>query len=679
MVRRKAEEITIMNGNLIIAESGGHHLLGLASETTAGRYKTLLEDGREIQLRKDRIIWMSGSVFNMNGEELQSLSAAHREAAAGMNLEELWELIVDEEPEMPLKAFTDLALSDISEPAKAAMILTVSGDQPYFKFQSEAIKANSRQTVTERLRQMMKVEKERKLLQEITSLLKDCLAKGEVDLHALSVEARNHIDHLQQLAISGKEYIHYRKAEVLLQRIWPESRDAFQHLAFKTMVSLGLWHEDEDLNIVKHKLVREFPEIVLNEIEARVQAGLENMETLKDLTGLHAVSIDDAFTTEVDDAFAIERDKGGFKLHVFISDAAAFVPRGSAIDNEARSRASTLYHPTGKYLMLPEKISEHAASLAAGERRPALCFIMEIDSDGIPQSLEIEEVVARIGTRLTYDEADRLLKTPEVPPETEADKQVLDQASKIAEQLRAHRFDKGAIFIEQDEIQVRLSPAGGIELEKVSRNSPSRRLVAELMILCGSLTGKYCAEHGVPAVYRHQAAPDIELKREERMATEPHQAMAALMAMKRPELSTHPKSHHSLGVNYYTQVTSPLRRYQDLIMHHQLRGFLSAGKAPLTDEGIMRIFGNVEEAGSLYATIERGGQRYWILKYLERHRPETMEGTVSRIFDRGYEIFLKDYCIKTKVNTKGKYRAGDVLKLRIAQVNARKDRLVLTD
>jgi len=155
-------------------------------------------------------------------------------------------------------------------------------------------------------------------------------------------------------------------------------------------------------------------------------------------------------------------------------------------------------------------------------------------------------------------------------------------------------------------------------------------MVQELMVHACHQTGLFCQKWNIPAVYRTQMQPDepipAGLLNKDNVAG--HHEIFRLL--KKAELSTIPGQHCGLGVSSYTQVTSPIRRYQDLIMHFQIRGFLRQGFPPLSVQEIFDAFSAVETQNTLYNKIERDSKRYWTLKYLEKHVGNEVAAIVIR-------------------------------------------------
>src|SRR6185437_7829164 len=168
--------------------------------------------------------------------------------------------------------------------------------------------------------------------------------------------------------------------------------------------------------------------------------------------------------------------------------------------------------------------------------------------------------------------------------------------------LRERRRAAGALLVHRREPKIKVSADGEIELTLIDSMSASRQLVAELMVLSNYAAARWAADHRVPIIYRVQ--PTI----------------GGDFAAQRPRLSLHPEFHAGVGLDYYAQVSSPIRRYMDLVLQRQLLAALAEppSVAYQADE-LLKLLANAEAADAEGKELERRAKRYWTLRYLERH------------------------------------------------------------
>ena len=317
--------------------------------------------------------------------------------------------------------------------------------------------------------------------------------------------------------------------------------------------------------------------------------------------GGYAVTVDDEDTVEVDDALSCEAlVDGGMRVRVHIALVADFVAKGGAMDNEAASRATTVYLPEATIRMLPDPISCRAASLIAGEDRPVMTTDVRLSADGELIDASIYPARIKIMRRLDYDQVDRILESGADGEETAATVARLNAAAML---LRQRRRTAGAVLVQRREAKVRVH-GDDVEITVLDNASPGRTLVAEFMVLSNFVAARYAAANRIPIIYRVQ--PNL----------------GGDMASMRPRLSLHPEYHAGIGLDFYAQLSSPIRRYADLVLQRQLLGALANRdhEAPIyTVDELLTVLAGAENAEASGRELERRAKRYWILRYLQRH------------------------------------------------------------
>jgi exoribonuclease II len=311
-----------------------------------------------------------------------------------------------------------------------------------------------------------------------------------------------------------------------------------------------------------------------------------------------AVTIDDDDTVEVDDALSCEAlPDGSLRVRIHIALVADFVPQRGPMDREAAARATTVYLPEATIRMLPDRIACDAASLIAGQERHVLTTDVRLSTAGDITSYSIYPSRIRIAARLSYDDCDALLATEAGTAEAVALRRMHDAALKLRERRRA----AGALLVYRREPKIKVRDDGEIELTLIDSMSPSRQLVAELMVLSNYAAARWAADNRVPIIYRVQPV------------------VGGDYTAQRPRLSLHPEFHAGVGLDYYAQASSPIRRYMDLVLQRQLLAALAQPPtvAYQADE-LLTVLANAEAAEADGKELERRAKRYWILRYLER-------------------------------------------------------------
>ncbi|HXF17577.1 MAG TPA: RNB domain-containing ribonuclease, partial [Burkholderiales bacterium] len=311
------------------------------------------------------------------------------------------------------------------------------------------------------------------------------------------------------------------------------------------------------------------------------------------LSPAECFSIDDATTTEIDDAFSVTKlANGNWLVGVHIAAPALGIAPGSPLDREAAKRLSTVYFPGDKITMLPENaIAQY--TLSEGGDCPALSMYIEVTPqfEVVAHRSVVERV--HIAANLRFDEL-----------ETEFNEQ------QIASGQISHRFGEQLMVLwhlaarlerqrGKDEVaNARSDYNFHVENDRISivarrRGSPVDKVVSELMILVNTQWGGELAQNGIPALYRAQSGGKVKM-------------------------SSVPAPHQGLGVPQYIWASSPLRRYADLVNQRQLLSLISneAVPYPAGDERLLVILRDFELAYDAYAEFQRGMERYWCLRWL---------------------------------------------------------------
>lgn len=318
-------------------------------------------------------------------------------------------------------------------------------------------------------------------------------------------------------------------------------------------------------------------------------------EPRRDLTHLAAFAIDDAGNLDPDDAVSLD----GERLWVHIADVAALVTVDSEADMAARARGATLYLPEITVPMLPGSALRQLG-MGLLEVSPALSFGMTLNADGMLDAIEIVRSWVKV-QRLTYEEVDAQLQ-----------QEPFANLCAFTQRYQQRRYAHGAISIDLPEVNVRVT-AGQVTLQPQPR-SRSRTLVAELMIMAGEATARFALQHGLSIPFTTQDAPNVEDRHPSSSA-----AMYALRRNMRPrQYSSQPGSHGSLGLEVYAHVTSPMRRYLDLVVHQQLRAHL-CGEPLLDAQTVITRIGAAEAAAIGVRRAQRCSEQHWTAVYLQQH------------------------------------------------------------
>jgi len=327
------------------------------------------------------------------------------------------------------------------------------------------------------------------------------------------------------------------------------------------------------------------------------------------LASVEAFSIDDATTTEIDDAFSlVSSSNGGFRIGIHIAAPALGILPGSLLDKAAAKRLSTVYLPGNKITMLPESAIHH---YTLGEERlcPVLSMYLDVADDYTVTATESRVEQIRIAANLRHDTLEEHFNEYTLAQDTlhhpfGKELRLLWNFAVKMEALRGKASDSN-----NDKVDYNFHiTADRVSITERRRGSPIDKLVSELMIYVNSQWGKQLADAGVAGIYRSQSSGN------------------------KVRMSTSPAPHQGLGVAQYAWASSPLRRYVDLINQRQIIALVHKTTPPYTRnaDALLLPMRDFEIAYDAYNEFQRGMERYWCLRWLLQENISTLGAEVIK-------------------------------------------------
>jgi exoribonuclease-2 len=596
------------------------------------------------------------------------------------SLEVAWELLVEGGEIVTPTEMANILYSESQPPQCYAAYCLLSDDKIYFKQKGDAYEPRNAAQVAERKHQIEVEALKARGQQEFLARVEQALAGVEVEWQRPD---RHRLEALEKYASLLADVVRVGLSYDALARAYPPpapvletmtmlGRPATPQGAFQLLVDLGWWSPNENLFLRRSSIPVQFPSKVLEVAQQRLNSPQQDKDAADrlDLTSLKVYTIDDESTTEIDDGLSWELlPDGKERLWVHIADPTRLLMPEDELDLEARKRGSTVYLPTGMIPMFPEVLATGPMSLVQGCVCYALSFGVILDSTGAVEDYSIHASIIKPTYRLTYEDVDEML---ELGVQAEPEMTAIATWSKKRQQWR---YAQGAISINMPEAMIKVKD-DKISID-VLDDSSSRQLVAEMMILAGEVAARYGRTHNIPLPFRGQPQP--ELPPDEELLLLPAgfvRACAMRRCMPKSEMSITPVRHAGLGLDTYTQATSPIRRYSDLLTHFQLKAHLRGEVLPFSAEQLKEVMISVSTITQEVTMVERQTNRYWALEYLRRHPDEAWETTVLMWLREDSNlalIMLEDLGLQLPMFFKRGVTLGEQLLVKVSHADPHKD------
>ncbi|MDR0881407.1 MAG: RNB domain-containing ribonuclease [Candidatus Adiutrix sp.] len=570
-------------------------------------------------------------------ELLRAVDATRRALAAGVDLGELWAVLEGEGQQFSYSSLASLYFGGSpSADEISALSRSVFGDGLRFRFSPAGAVRHSAEDV-QRLEEIRHQEAEaERSLEAMAQWLRSAAAgraAPEPPERARAVEL------LKDLALWGDKAARRQEAKNLMERagLAPD-----EDAAFKALFSLGEFTRHENLDLRRLGIPLNFGPEAGRSVAALIAGSAVRRSDRLDLTGHKTMTIDSNGARDLDDAVSIKSLAGGrYQVGLHITDVAAFVTPGSALDSEARARAASIYLPDAKYPMLPAELSEGLLSLAPGEIKPALSFVATLEKDGRISDYALSPSLIRVDRQLSFSEADQNL---------DEDSDLVDLWD-LAQTLTARRVAQGGLNLNIPKLNVYFLPDSSLMVGVTQWDTPAKTIIGELMILANYLAADLLRQHGYACPYRYQDKPrgsgperlapgseadipgdDLNLAR----------SLAARRRTGRSGLSFSPAPHHGLGLPVYTAFTAPMRRYIDLLVARQLRA-VAEGRPAMSQQEFLKLALPSHELAQSIQKMQNLRQRYWLKKYLSDRIGHNFSALVFDQHDRRLRVCVTDY------------------------------------
>ncbi|AVC43353.1 ribonuclease II [Francisella tularensis subsp. novicida] len=575
-------------------------------------------DGKNIKLPAKSVQLLVESEKDFELESLKELEIAE--------LEMTWELL-QEQQQTSVEELCELLFESIGvNQAYTVWLLVLEGE--YFSFNDDfSINIHSQEQKNAIVRDKQEKLKKEQELNDFIERLNNKTFNEDDRKFLKEIEA------LATLKTNKCRFFKYLNME--------ESESS----AYKLLLDIGYW--DEFFNPY---LYRYGAELEHNSAEFNYNSKSDNQRV--DLTHLKAYAIDDEGSNDPDDAISWDSQKN--KMWVHIADPSSSISFGDEVDLQARARGSNLYVPEQIVMMLPPQAT---AKLGLGlqEVSPAVSVGFRIDEQGDIHDIEICFSNIKV-TRYSYEFVEENMHTLE-----------LGDIVSYAKYFTDKRLSKGAVELDFPEIKISLDANKNVKLTDLPRLN-SRTLVRDTMLMAGVAVGQFCIQNNISVPFSTQ--PEHDLGQD---GLENIDSIADMFAtrkkLQRGRYSTQPSIHAGMGLEAYVQVTSPLRRYLDLIVHYQLRNFLQH-KEMISAQEIDNIIAQVDIPIKSNRQTERFSNSHWKLVYLIQNPDLEFQATVIEKLEKGrLMVSIAALAMTKKLSVSGKYDLNDQIKLQNTSVN----------
>lgn len=405
-------------------------------------------------------------------------------------------------------------------------------------------------------------------------------------------------------------------------------------------------------------------------------------ENRLDLRNTDHITIDGEDAKDFDDAICVIKNRRGFRLHVSIADVSHFVTPGSAIDEDAYERGTSVYFPGRVIPMLPEKLSNDLCSLVPQQDRFCVTATLDFDRLGKLQKRQFNRSVIRSQQRFTYTTVKEILVDKDASKRQQYKPFVLQLkwAQELAEALKQKRKKRGSVDFNLAEPEFMLSATGEVlAIHRQERNA-AHQLIEEFMLAANEAVAEFFSEHQEASIFRIHEHPDpikvenfIDFAKTLDLQLPPFTNTPSWFAdlldscretpveylvnnlvlrnMKQAQYSVENLGHFGLAATHYTHFTSPIRRYPDLMVHRRLLNLIEAKngkKNRLRPQKEAAEFLSTREREAVSA--ERDMHDRLKISYMKKHLGDSFDAVVSGVNDSALFVEIPEHCISGSIS-----------------------------
>lgn len=428
-------------------------------------------------------------------------------------------------------------------------------------------------------------------------------------------------------------------------------------------------HLVQKVTAAKYKLDWQLPPAAEEEAQNISEADISALATNRaDLTALPFVTIDSESTRDMDDAVMVQANDDGWLLTVAIADPAAFVTPGTAMDEFARQRGATVYMPGKTFTMLPKPLTEVACSLVPGKQRLALIIAQQFNQKGIPQGEpDLSKAMIESKAKLSYEGVSQLLEqgkeveSADITASLEAGKQ-------LAEQLLAQRLQNNIVMTDRPDYEYHVDDLGALNEVKVKPRTLAHKIIEEFMLATNQAVARWLDNKKLGFFVTNAGVRDERMEGIQSALKETWQLDASTIGQldgylslikqidgleqgehirrllarnfSRTEIKHEQLPHMPLGMSHYTTITSPIRKYTDLMLHRIITAVLENTDSPELSAADLAVISDLQGASRRPANE---AESWMMCEFLQRDVNQTLPGQIIGISKGGLNVLLTDF------------------------------------
>ncbi len=659
-------------------------------ENQNGRLRVILPNRREMSLQENRVLPWEGpklQALDSKDEIVKTLNVhleKRKQIAAEVESLDVWEMTQGEVQKAEILWLCELIYSSPDQDTLAAFARALLQDKSHFRFAPPYFEIYPA-AVVEMKKEAEALQKKRERYVDggmaWFKVLYDCMQnKKPLPPCPLDEEVSARLQKLLMMRIADKDF--EDKEDEMLWRdcIKAVPEDAFNPLLLAISWKIVPQHYNYWLDRADYEATDDWHLPYKDEVNRLIEKAKSDESILEDLP---FISVDGESTKDIDDAFYIERKESSWEISLALACPAAFWEFNTLFDKAINQRATSIYLPENTYHMLPESLGVECYSLLEETLLPSFVLKISVDFEGNVLSCKPLRRKVKIEENLTYTLVESVLNCEQESQYRE----ILNEAYACTSKLLEKRIENNAIIIDRPDPQINVEFREDlppyyenvlVTLENQEEKPKAQQLVSELMILANSAIAKWAHEHDLPLIYRTQ---DIALPKEYAgIWSRPEEIARIARALAPATFDLNPRPHAGMGLTMYAPITSPLRRYVDLMNEAQVLHFIEHGIALFSKERLKEILLIHSANLELVSQNQRLRPRYWKLLYFKQQSKKALDegndyiwrATITEEYDHFVSVALPKEQIFLRAKRSmfpDKIQLGEEVMLRLGKIH----------